>query len=778
MSKADFVKNNSDYGRDITDPGKELSPEYLGSIYDGIREEEIRTEGEGADGSMTVERWKDVLRGSAGEEAHANELPTIHDAEDLTELVLEHVWMPIMSAIGALWGVKQFTDRSPLSPSSSAEMMGFSFSGMLGAQGARLGMNMASNMLVGVRQLGRNDIFCKIFNCVCKYSGLLDCNSNAADRTWTFANSVEKQSAFVVALRIARDAHDEIGSDGWKRIWLMLFELRDLKMLGGGVASRIRSILMESDPDLLKEDSRRDWTMKLIKRGKLGDEKTKNNSGMSSMFGSFASALFGSVDDPQFDDSSEPTVEAIRTVHGKEDNVVWDELAPSDDEDERDGPGEDSDGAFSLNAENRLSLGAQFESILIQEDMLINRQREMPVTGLERVDDTPTQVSPRARVRKRLVKGCDFAGLVLECRFMDDEGICSLLQGLLSLTRTTEANGVQTSSGNSTTVSGTASEFSSRIAHFPVSPASEAFAEVLICEVALRNKDRLTMLWHNHLKAHYCAQLQRISQTYTESENDQLAMINGPIEKAITGLLRISCCAVQRGEIVNDVLETWSILDAIDEGDNKVSLINALDRHLGEGLWRITRHLDDSTQLEEGGWRGLLALTQWCACRGGKLPPVHSSGIGRPVGLAEDDPALHAYRSLHFMLNVSEVKASVPPSVVQCIRTLVTTGEYRNCPKLSIAGLDLLHVLNNQIESTATASDEVDEETKDLIWKSSWRPVLESMAEASQSSSSSVSSPNPVSFMYCAPFSNCNALSLQFIRAFASTPYQCSQTRS
>jgi hypothetical protein len=136
---------------------------------------------------------------------------------------------------------------------------------MLGAQGARLGMDMAWDMLVGVRQLGRNDIFCKIFNCVCRYSGLLEHNSDAADRSWTFANSVEAQSAFVVALRIARDATDEIGVDGWKRLWLMLFELRDLKMLGGGVSNRSRSILMESDPVLLKEDGRRDWTMKLIK---------------------------------------------------------------------------------------------------------------------------------------------------------------------------------------------------------------------------------------------------------------------------------------------------------------------------------------------------------------------------------------------------------------------------------------------------------------------------------------------------------------------------------
>jgi len=208
-------------------------------------------------------------------------------------------------------------------------------------------------------------------------------------------------------------------------------------------------------------------------------------------------------------------------------------------------------------------------------------------------------------------------------------------------------------------------------------------------------------------------------------------------------LLRISCFAVQRGEIANDVLETWMLLDTIEEGEKTKSLVNSLDRHLGEGVWRITRYVDDSSKLDETGWAGLLSLIRWCASRGCKLPPARTMGIGRPVGLAEDDPALQAYRSLHFILNVSESKDRVPSSVVKSIQDVVSAGEFRNCPKLSIAGLDLLHVLGNQIESTALAKEEssnlVDEEAKDLIWKTCWLPVLESMAGAAQQSTSPVS---------------------------------------
>ena len=67
MSLEAFIKNNTDYGRDITDEGKALPEEYLESIYMSIKFEEIRTEGEGADGIMTVDQWNDVVIGGRGE---------------------------------------------------------------------------------------------------------------------------------------------------------------------------------------------------------------------------------------------------------------------------------------------------------------------------------------------------------------------------------------------------------------------------------------------------------------------------------------------------------------------------------------------------------------------------------------------------------------------------------------------------------------------------------------------------------------------------------------
>jgi len=120
---------------------------------------------------MTVERWKDVLRGSTEvSEEDESFVPSVNDAEDLTELVLEHVWKPIVSAIAALWGVSA-SSRAPYvetivgNKHSSAEVV--AQGNMLGVQGARLGMDMSLEMLHGVCQLGRVDIFRRIFHCIC-----------------------------------------------------------------------------------------------------------------------------------------------------------------------------------------------------------------------------------------------------------------------------------------------------------------------------------------------------------------------------------------------------------------------------------------------------------------------------------------------------------------------------------------------------------------------------------------------------------------------------------
>ena len=739
MSLEAFIRNNTNYGQDITEPGKELPRDFLTSIYESIKEEAIRTEADGAEGAITVDRWKDVLRGSSEESVPPEVVPTTFDDAVVKELVIENLWMPIVSVIGSFWGVVGI-DEDALEATASSKVGEGNPNAMLGVQGARLGMDMAIDLLLGVLNMGRLDIFREIFSCVCFYTGLLgEYNLDAVDRTWSFVNSVEAQSAVIAVIKTARAAGDNIGVEGWKQVWALLFELRDLKLLSGGKYS----ILTESDPDLLLEDARRDWTMYMAKGGFSGssDEKDKSKR-VSSVLGVMGRALFGSEE--SYDQEGTYGTDAenvVRTVHGKEELLLWDELAPSDDESE---DGADS-GSVELDSLSHLgSAGARFESQLIHEDLVIQDQTtgSVPVTGLERMEDTrPYQISPRARVRKRLFRASDFSELVSESRFMDLGGVQDMIRALsdiLQKQKTTVTTGdssltIVENDGVVDTVEVTPEEPRQNDDELIISPASEAFAEVLICEIALKNRDRLGILWEEVLKGHYHRRLGQGKQTTASSatgtvDATNIQTVTSPgIEKCVTGLLRISSCAVTRENIGSEMLTSlYLVCPSEDDSDSVVGV--KLGRHIGEGMWRICRNVDGLCQLSADAWGGLLGLAEWCATIGGQ---VDLDQDGRPIGLASDDPALLAYRSLHLMLHAPELKESIPFSATRSIRAVIIAGERARFPKLSIAGLDLLLVLHSYFGDRSPAAD--------AIWAECWIPVLDAIAEAGKLSMFTVS---------------------------------------
>jgi len=100
--------------------------------------------------------------------------------------------------------------------------------------------------------------------------------------------------------------------------------------------------------------------------------------------------------------------------------------------------------------------------------------------------------------------------------------------------------------------------------------------------------------------------------------------------------------------------------------------------------------------------------------------------------LAEDDPSLQSFRALHLILHAVELKNVLQvdqwPQIVKSVRCLVEAGERGHCPKLSIAGLDLLQVLHSRMESiTATPS-------KPQGSLSCWMPLLEAISEPAEKS--------------------------------------------
>lgn len=195
----------------------------------------------------------------------------------------------------------------------------------------------------------------QVYARVCDYTGLIgQYDKDVVERTWALTNSVEAQSAVVVALRMALEAGEDLDQEGWKRVWSIIFELRDLKV--------VPPVFRESDLDFLNEMTRSDWNMEYDVSGSKGKEQKRT----SSVFCALGRALFGS-DDGDRDDTArhESGTARSRSAHGKEDAVIWDELAASDDVDYGQGQG-------SAQAENlgdslgvdvsQLSSGALFEA--------------------------------------------------------------------------------------------------------------------------------------------------------------------------------------------------------------------------------------------------------------------------------------------------------------------------------------------------------------------------------------------------------------------------------
>ena len=122
----------------------------------------------------------------------------------------------------------------------------------------------------------------------------------------------------------------------------------------------------------------------------------------------------------------------------------------------------------------------------------------------------------------------------------------------------------------------------------PLSPASEAFAEILLCEIALKNRDRFTIVW-NILSAHYNSRLtyrpSRGGEGADKEHQSEAIKLTPGIEKCVTGILRLCVWTSNRNMIANQVLPTLNILHPPLGALIWSPLELNLDKHLAEGMY-------------------------------------------------------------------------------------------------------------------------------------------------------------------------------------------------
>ena len=132
----------------------------------------------------------------------------------------------------------------------------------------------------------------------------------------------------------------------------------------------------------------------------------------------------------------------------------------------------------------------------------------------------------------------------------------------------------------------------------PLSSACLPFAEVLITEIVLRNRDRMTTMWPL-LAGHYKLRLQH-ARAMTFS-----------VEKAATGLLRLAARVLSREGMAQPLAEALSWL-LPPHAQQPVT--RALVPHIGAGVLRIvTAHAVALSTLPPSAWRPIFELLKVCA---------------------------------------------------------------------------------------------------------------------------------------------------------------------
>lgn len=692
MKVEDFVKYNTDYGSEITEPGYTFPADYLIGIYESIRDIKIRTEAEGADGVMTFDRWKDVLKAGAV----VSDSSIVADST-IKVLILEQIWLPVLSSIRGFWnlgsehGFNQTQNKSEI----------------IASQGSRLGIDVAIPLLKALRSLSMYDIFEDLLVRLCFCTGLIgEYRLNPIERSTIFLDSIERQSAATVVLHTAVNFGDTLRKKGWTCVWLMLLELRDLKLISEKTSQKNRSLVLESDTDFLTDVARKNWNTTISKAflEATGEDKHNKEKLRSRKGGFLGSLIFGSPSSNSLNNKSTPdenreTILAVSN-HEKEKLGIWNEDVSSDIEDELEDF--EDENTFS-------SLGNAFETLIMKESEVLIQSDPMPgVTGLETYDDYKECLSPRAVVRRRIVQLCDLRAIITETRFFELEAVENILNALVDI------------------ISGRPLVLGTSVCDVKVSPASEALAEIWLCEIALKNRDRTSKLWESVLKKHYN---RRLCSDSISDESMVISRIPG-MEKCCTSIMRLAIHNLHRRDVSSSLLKTVECMCKANSSLQHATMKNLnFNKHISEGMWRICRDVDGLRTLDNEGWDGLLKLIDYCAS---KRESISSSNGLQSISLYDDDPSLQTFRSIHLILRTNELRDSIPFSIVWCIRTLISTSSKNNCPKLGIASLDLLSLLHARLDQILPSNGE-NQEQDIRFWTKCWVSIVEGMSEGSNS---------------------------------------------
>ncbi|GMI15145.1 hypothetical protein TrVE_jg7153 [Triparma verrucosa] len=753
MTLKAFMKNNRDYGKEIMD--KPLPDWLLTQIYEEIQSEEIITKSDGPKGDMTPDRWKDCLRQAEYQGEGALIFTSGVFDKGIDRRVLACIWRPVLSvACANLLSM----DSTPMERKYGADLC------------LTLGKACCANSMTAVLD--------SIVAIMVSYTGLGaggDEGEKIVKTTWfeengdrwklpvvwrrgtveeawgersdslelfrtqsgiDFANNRSRQTCCVAVFTIVAELSECLTNPAtWSFVLTLVLALRELNLIES-------KSLLETDSDLLTEKARANLSEMLLLESIEFERRAgltiRNSGGVAKeevgLLGKIGGFLFGGggEEEEEVGSGADGRGEGIEGEEGEEEeeerdvditlddvrnideiDYVWDCAAESEEEEEGGEGGREEE-----------------EEILVVEDSTLLEVDGTPMRMITSGGKGYRQESKRARLRKFLRDQCKFEDLARSTKYFPAASLLAFIEGLRGVIG--GGGGLEGEGGGEGEewVTGGSKQTAAEIRRICVaeifegdevtlsmSMGNKVWAEVLLCEVGLRNKDRIEKTW-GALSSHY-------SEVIGKATNFTYA-----VEKAAASLIRLISRMDGEG--------AWERLDfglkLLTVGcDERIA--DALVGHVVEGLWRV---VNDIVMVGSGvdgeeNWNCLFDALEYCLDtdpgEGEEEEDSEEEGDGGGgVDEKKFEVLVKCFKILHLLLHSSELKMSYAMKRPICALIEVAAGvdgkwggedssleEWNYRSKIAVAGLDLLMLLHSKCGGEGEGGG--------------WREVLEALAE-------------------------------------------------
>ena len=323
-----------------------------------------------------------------------------------------------------------------------------------------------------------------------------------------------------------------------------------------------------------------------------------------------------------------------------------------------------------------------------------------------------TQLDAAGGNLREMIKMCGVEALITDTKFMDEGSLLRLLRQVVTTAEkdpaTIAPRGQTPANLNVESVKRVLEDYSATLPGLSASTIS--WLEVLMIDIALRNRDRFSLVWPV-LSGHY-------KRTLCPTKGTQLE-VNYIVERRVTGLLKLVARMLSRRHLTAAMIAIMKdIFVSGQTGFDKLQYFRPYAAQISAGLWSImTNNIAVLPLLQLEEWQTLFDVLE----------------IGSAAG---DYASAKAFEAMAFLLHEPRLRSEVPIFCLVAIKPLlncdvsesVAVGAVRLLVHLH-SRLEILIDADSKVDDDSSKDDGDDEPSLGMLWESCWYPVLSALSD-------------------------------------------------